>query len=55
MLNSLKVFIRIKLDMNSLVEGLNDIEMNQVRIYMMMRIQDVVHVKERQLCLDRIL
>ena len=35
--------------------GLNDLEMNQVRIYIMKKIQDLVHVKERQLHLDRIL
>ena len=55
MLNSLNTFVRIKLDMTSLVGGLNDLKMNQVRMYIRMRIQDVVNVKERQLCLDRIL
>ena len=32
--------------------GLNDLEMNQVRMYIMMKIQYVVHAKERQLHLD---
>lgn len=41
-----------KLVMNCLVEVLND-KMNQARIYIMMRIQGVVHIKERQHLLDQ--